>query len=88
MRSWLHDVNADHARGRRGSGQHAAATDPHSWATPPGIRAQLVREGARWHRDSGEEGDAPSGAERIGTGDFATMRLRASVIAISDTGRR
>ena len=25
-------------------------------ATPPRIRAQLVREGARWHWDSGEQG--------------------------------
>jgi len=42
----------------------------------PGIRAPLVGEGARWHCDAGEEGDAPSGPERIGIGDFATVRLR------------
>ena len=46
-------------------------------ATPPRIRAQLVREGARWHCDSGEQGDAPRSPERIGDGDFVTMRLRA-----------
>ena len=46
-------------------------------ATPPRIRAQLVREGAKWHCDSGEQGDASRGPERIGDGDFVTMRLRA-----------
>ena len=46
-------------------------------ATPPRIRAQLVREGARWHCDSGEQGDAPRSPERIGEGDSVTMRLRA-----------
>jgi hypothetical protein len=58
-------------------GTDVIGEEPHCLSSSARIRAQLAREGARWHCGSGEEGDAPSGPERIGTGDFVTMRLRA-----------